>query len=134
MAADETIEWEKYYYAGSVRLAIPLHGASGDFLREDSDSALYLITDHLGSTSMVIDTSGHEVAKRYYLTFRDSLSGRTSWVASSHTSAVQKARWLLRPHQAYARVRENPAPEASAQRNCQPTTLTPDSAKLQRLG
>lgn len=60
--AVETTEWEKYYYAGSVRLA----------MREDGDSPLYLISDHLGSTSLVIDTSGQEVAKRSYLPFGET--------------------------------------------------------------
>ena len=55
----ETTEWEKYYYAGAVRLA----------MREGSDNPLYLIGDHLGSTSLVLDTAGLEVAKQSYLPF-----------------------------------------------------------------
>ena len=57
-----TTEWKKYYYAGSVRLA----------MREDSDDPMYLIGDHLGSTSLVLDTSGLEVAKRSYLPFGEA--------------------------------------------------------------
>jgi len=57
-----TTEWKKYYYAGSVRLA----------MREDTDNPLYLIGDHLGSTSLVLDTSGLEVAKRSYLPFGEA--------------------------------------------------------------
>ena len=57
--AVETTEWEKYYYAGAVRLA----------MREDSDDPLYLIGDHLGSTSLVLDSAGLEVAKQSYLPF-----------------------------------------------------------------
>ena len=38
-------------------------------MREDSDDPLYLIGDHLGSTSLVLDTAGLEVAKQSYFPF-----------------------------------------------------------------
>ena len=41
-------------------------------MREDSDNPLYLIGDHLGSTSLVINSSGQEVAKRSYLPFGET--------------------------------------------------------------
>jgi len=54
-----TTEWNKYYYAGTVRLA----------MRENSDDPLYLVSDHLGSTSLVVDSLGQKVARQSYLTF-----------------------------------------------------------------
>ena len=110
-------EWEKYYYAGTVRLA----------MREDSNNPLYLIGDHLGSTSLVIDTSGQEAAKRSYLPFGETWGVSATELPTDYTYTGQQqeyeigldyyvARWYapdslsgIQPHQAYARVRKNPA-------------------------
>ena len=54
--ATETTEWKKYYYAGTTRL----------YIREDTDNPLYLIGDHLGSTSLVIDIDRNIIAQRSY--------------------------------------------------------------------
>ncbi len=61
-----TTAWKKYYYAGASRLA----------MREDTDNPLYLMGDHLGSTSLVVNTSGAQVARRSYLPFG------SEWAAS----------------------------------------------------
>ena len=47
----------------------PTPACFGDFVREDSDDPLYLIGDHLGSTSLVINSAGQQVAKQSYLPF-----------------------------------------------------------------
>lgn len=52
-----TTDWKKYYYAGSVRLA----------MRENSEEPYYLISDHLGNTSLVVDSLRQEVARQSYL-------------------------------------------------------------------
>jgi len=78
--AVETTEWEKYYYAGSVRLA----------MREDSDSPLYLVGDHLGSTSLVINTSGQEVAKRSYLPFGETWGVSATELPTDYTYTGQR--------------------------------------------
>ena len=62
MAVQAQLSGKKYYYAGAVRLA----------MREDSDDPLYLIGDHLGSTSLVVNTSGQEVAKQSYLPYGEA--------------------------------------------------------------
>ena len=76
----ETTGWEKYYYAGSVRLA----------MREDSDDPLYLISDHLGSTSLVLDTAGLEVAKRSYLPFGETWGVSATGLPTDYTYTGQR--------------------------------------------
>ena len=70
--------------------------------------------NHLGSTSLVLDTSGLEVAKRSYLPFGDSLSGQNKLGGIKPLRRSAKGQEAFVPHQAYARVRENPAHGASA--------------------
>ena len=77
--AVETTEWEKYYYAGTVRLA----------MREDSNNPLYLIGDHLGSTSLVLDTAGLEVAKRSYLPFGETWGVSATGLPTDYTYTGQ---------------------------------------------
>ena len=63
-----TTEWKKYYYAGTNRVA----------MRENTDNPLYLISDHLGSTSLVIDSLGSEVARQSYLPFGETWGSSTT--------------------------------------------------------
>ena len=76
----ETTEWEKYYYAGSVRLA----------MREDTDDPLYLIGDHLGSTSLVLDSAGLEVAKQSYLPFGEDWGVSATDLPTDYTFTGQR--------------------------------------------
>jgi hypothetical protein len=46
----------KYYYAGSARVAI----------RTGSSTLKYLLGDHLGSTSLTVNTSGTKIAELRY--------------------------------------------------------------------
>ena len=78
--AVETIEWEKYYFAGAVRLA----------MREDSDDPLYLIGDHLGSTSLVLDTAGLEVAKQSYFPFGEDWGVSATDLPTDYTFTGQR--------------------------------------------
>ena len=78
--AVETTEWEKYYYAGSVRLA----------MREDTDDPLYLIGDHLGSTSLVLDSAGLEVAKQTYLPFGEDWGVSVTDLPTDYTFTGQR--------------------------------------------
>ena len=76
----ETTEWEKDYYAGAIRLA----------MRKNSDTPLYLIGDHLGSTSLVINTSGQEVAKRSYLPFGETWGVSATQLPTNYTYTGQR--------------------------------------------
>ena len=76
----DTLGWKKYYYAGSVRLA----------MREDSDDPLYLIGDHLGSTSLVLDTAGLEVAKQTYLPFGEEWGVSATELPTTFTYTGQR--------------------------------------------
>jgi hypothetical protein len=51
--------WKFYYYAASVRIALRVKSAS-------SDQVFYLLGDHLGSTSLVVDSSGNPVNETRY--------------------------------------------------------------------
>jgi len=62
----------------------------GDFVSEDSSNPLYLIGDHLGSTSLVIDTSGQEVAKRSYMPFGETLGVSATELPTDYTYTGQR--------------------------------------------
>jgi RHS repeat-associated protein len=75
-----TTDWKKYYYAGSIRLA----------MRENSDEPLYLIGDHLGSTSLVVDSLGQEVARQSYLPFGEEWGSSATDLPTSFTYTGQR--------------------------------------------
>jgi RHS repeat-associated protein len=75
-----TTEWNKYYYAGAVRLA----------MRENSEEPYYLITDHLGSTSLVVDSLGQEVARQSYLPFGEEWGSSVADLPTTFTYTGQR--------------------------------------------
>jgi RHS repeat-associated protein len=61
--------WKVYYYAGAQLIAMRvLTGTTGNTL-------FYLHSDHLGSTSLVTNASGGEVARQYYYPYGDVRAG-----------------------------------------------------------
>ena len=62
----------------------------GDFVREDSDNPLYLISDHLGSTSLVVDSLGQEVAKQTYLPFGEIWGSSVAGLPTDYTFTGQR--------------------------------------------
>jgi len=51
----------KYYYAGDVRVAM-----------RDGSTLYWLLTDHLGSTSLALDSSGNRVTELRYMPYGDT--------------------------------------------------------------
>jgi hypothetical protein len=55
--------WRSYYYAGSQRIAVRVEGDP----TPANNGLFYLLSDHLGSTSVTTDASANKVAElRYY--------------------------------------------------------------------
>ena len=75
-----TTSWKKYYSADAARLA----------MREDSDDPLFLVSDHLGSTSLVVDSSGQQVAKQSYLPYGDVWGASANDLPTSFTFTGQR--------------------------------------------
>jgi RHS repeat-associated protein len=73
-------DWNKYYYAGAVRLA----------MRENSEEPYYLISDHLGGTSLVVDSLGQEVARRSYLPFGEEWGSSVTDLPTTFTYTGQR--------------------------------------------
>ena len=59
-------------------------------MREDTDNPLYLIGDHLGSTSLVLDTSGQEVAKQSYLPYGEAWGVSATELPTTFTYTGQR--------------------------------------------
>ena len=51
----------KYYYAGDVRVAM-----------RDGGTLYWLLSDHLGSTSLTLDSSGNRVTELRYMPYGDT--------------------------------------------------------------
>jgi hypothetical protein len=70
----------KYYYAGGQRIALRQNG-----------TLYYLLSDHLGSTSLVTDASGNIVSELRYreASRRDSPWGETRYNSSSTPTRYQ---------------------------------------------
>jgi RHS repeat-associated protein len=54
--------WRSYYYAGAQRVAMRVQGDS----EPANNGVFYLLTDHLGSTSVVVDSDGEYVTGQLY--------------------------------------------------------------------
>ena len=59
-------------------------------MREDTDNPLFLIGDHLGSTSVVLDFSGQEVARQTYLPFGKTWGSSTAELPTDYTFTGQR--------------------------------------------
>ena len=55
-----------------------------------TDNPLYLIGDHLGSTSLVLDTSGQEVAKQSYLPYGEAWGVSATELPTTFTYTGQR--------------------------------------------
>ena len=75
-----TTSWKKYYSADAARLA----------MREDSDDPLFLVSDHLGSTSLVVDSSGQQAANQTYLPYGDVWGVSANDLPTSFTFTGQR--------------------------------------------
>jgi RHS repeat-associated protein len=58
---DTTTTIKKYYYAGGVRVAM------SEKINEGLEYSRYFVTDHLGSTTKLINTNGTEYSETDYL-------------------------------------------------------------------
>jgi YD repeat-containing protein len=52
--------WRSYYFVGSIRVAMRVQEANG------SSQVHYLLSDHLGSTSLTVDENGDRIAELRY--------------------------------------------------------------------
>ena len=59
-------------------------------MREDSDAVMYIIKDHFGSTSLVVDTSGAVVAKQTYLPFGGTWGSSATDLPTDYTYTGQR--------------------------------------------
>jgi len=64
--------WRSYYYAGTQRIAVRVEGDP----TPANNGLFYLLSDHLGSTSVTTDASGNKVAELQYYPYGQT---RYSW-------------------------------------------------------
>ncbi len=55
-------EWAGYYYAGSQRVAVRVTGSANP----QENGLFYTVGDHLGSTSLVVDSAGNKASEKRY--------------------------------------------------------------------
>ncbi|MCQ3939262.1 MAG: hypothetical protein DPW18_19795, partial [Chloroflexi bacterium] len=77
----------KYYFFGAQRIAIP----QGDDVRKNGE-LFYLLSDHLGSTSIVTDASGNVVSQTKY----------KAWGEVRHQSGVSPTEYQYTSQYSYA--------------------------------
>ncbi len=54
--------WKTYYYAGSQRVAVRVTGSANP----QENGLFYTVGDHLGSTSLVVDSAGNKASEKRY--------------------------------------------------------------------
>ena len=59
-------------------------------MRENSEEPYYLVADHLGSTSLVVDSLGQEVARQSYLPFGEEWGSSAIDLPTSFTYTGQR--------------------------------------------
>jgi hypothetical protein len=63
--------WKSYYYAGSTRIAMRVEGD----LTEVNNGVFYFAADHLGSTSVTLDSDGNKIGELRYTPFGETRTG-----------------------------------------------------------